>query len=104
MGFKCKCSLPPADIPWSPLVTSVNIYTRNNNKKIAALANMGNPHIIVCVTVVHLHIPCGGDEKAPGGNPKAPRKIATPKSSNVKKSPLSQGSSAASLCVLEPAV
>lgn len=75
MGFKCKCSLPHADLSWSPLVTSVSIYTRNNNKKFAALANMGNQHIIMCVTVVHLYIPCGGDEKAPlGCNLKAPRK------------------------------
>lgn len=75
MGFKCKCSFPHADLSWSPLATSVSIYTRNN-RKFAALANMGNQHIIVCVTVVHLYIPCGGDEKAPGCNPKALRKTS----------------------------
>lgn len=75
MGFKCKCSFPHADLSWSPPVTSVSIYTRNSNKKSAALANMGNQHIIMCVAVVHLHIPCGGDEKAqPGCNLKAPCK------------------------------
>lgn len=71
MGFKRKCSLPHADLSWSPLVTSVSIYTRNNNKKSAALANMGNQHIMVCVTAVRLYIPRGGDEKAAGCSPRA---------------------------------
>lgn len=79
MALKRKCSLPHANLSWSPLVTSVSIYTRNNNKKFAALANMGNQHIMVCVTVVHLYIPCGRDEKAPGCNPKAPRKTSCSK-------------------------
>lgn len=66
MVFKCKGSLPHANLSWRPLVTSASIYMRKNNKKFAALANKGNPHIIMCVTVVHFHIPRGGDERAPG--------------------------------------
>lgn len=89
MGFKCKGSLPHANLPWRPLVTSASIYMRKNNKKFAALANKGNPHIIMCVTVVHFHIPCGGDERAPGCW-KHHARPATPRSSNIKKSSLSQ--------------
>lgn len=66
MVFKCKGSLPHANLSWRSLVTSASIYIRKNNKKFAALANKGNPHIIMCVTVVHFHIPRGGDERAPG--------------------------------------
>lgn len=62
---------------------------RKNNKKFATLANKGNPHIIMCVTVVHFHIPCGGDERAPGCW-KHRARPATLRSSNIKKSLLSQ--------------
>lgn len=89
MGFKCKGSLPHANLSWRPLVTSASIYMRKNNKKFATLANKGNPHIIMCVTVVHFHIPCGGDERAPGCW-KHRARPATLRSSNIKKSPLSQ--------------
>lgn len=89
MSFKCKGSLPHANLSWRPLVTSASIYMRKNNKKFAALANKGYPHIIMCATVVHFHIPCGGDERAPGCQ-KHHVKPATLRSSNIKKSPLSQ--------------
>lgn len=89
MSFKCKGSLPHANLSWRPLVTSASIYMRKNNKKFAALANKGYPHIIMCATVVHIHIPCGGDERAPGCQ-KHHVKPATLRSSNIKKSSLSQ--------------
>lgn len=89
MGCKCKGSLPHAPLSWRPLLTSASIYMRKNNKKFAALANKANPHIIMCATVVHFHIPCGGDERAPGCW-KHHTRPATLRSSNIKKSALSQ--------------
>lgn len=89
MGCKCRGSLPHANLSLRPLVTSASIYMRKNNKKFAALANKDNPHIIMCATVVHFHIPRGGVERAPGCQ-KHHTRPATPRSSKIKKSPLSQ--------------
>lgn len=60
-------------VHWLHLLVFIQETT---TKKIAALANMGNQHIIVCVTAVHLYILCEGDKKARGCNPKAPCKTS----------------------------
>lgn len=74
---------------------------------------MGNQHTIVCVTAVHLDIPCGGDEKAPGCNLKAPLKTSYSKElkhqvsavpQELSRFPMCAGACGAAHCGLVPGV